>query len=166
MTKLNVEIWASQVVLVLRNPPTNAGDLRAVGSIPGSGRSSEGGHGTPLQFSCLQNPTDRGTWRALVHRVTRVRHIRGDLARTQRKDTIAADFSLRGQKWCLSPAQNQELVRGKDRGRFQQINNQMSEENLQTQWISFPRTGSGVGSWATKELQSFSAPFLQTATET
>ena len=45
----------------------NVGDL---GSIPGSGRSPGGGHGNPLQYSCLENPMDRGAWRATVHRVT------------------------------------------------------------------------------------------------
>ena len=48
--------WASQVELVVKNPPVNAGDIRAAGSIPGSGRSPEGGHGSPLQYSCLENP--------------------------------------------------------------------------------------------------------------
>ena len=46
----------------------NAGDL---GSIPGLGRSSGGGHGNPLQYSCLENPMDRGAWQATVHRVTK-----------------------------------------------------------------------------------------------
>ena len=58
---------ASQVVLVLKNPPANAGDLRDVGSIPGSGWSLGGGQGNPLQYSCLENPTNRGAWRATVH---------------------------------------------------------------------------------------------------
>ena len=49
----------------------NAGD---VGSIPGSGRSPGEGKGSPLQYSCLENPLDRGAWRATVHGVTRVRH--------------------------------------------------------------------------------------------
>jgi len=47
---------------VEKNPPANAGDIRDVGSIPGL-RSGEG-HGKPLQYSCLENPTDRGTWQA------------------------------------------------------------------------------------------------------
>ena len=49
----------------------NAGDT---GSIPGSGRSPGGGHSKPLQYSCLENPIDRGVLRATVHGVTRVRH--------------------------------------------------------------------------------------------
>ena len=60
---------ASQVVLVVKNPPANAGDIRDEGSIPGMGRSPGGGHGNPLQYSCLENPMDRGAWRAIVHRV-------------------------------------------------------------------------------------------------
>ena len=50
---------ASQVALAVKNPPANAGDL---GSIPGLGRSPGEGHGNPLQYSCLENPTDRGAW--------------------------------------------------------------------------------------------------------
>ena len=61
---------ACQVVLVVKNPPDNAGDARGMGSIPGSGRSPGGGRGNPLQYSCLENPTDRGDWWATVHRVT------------------------------------------------------------------------------------------------
>ena len=47
---------ASQVALVVKNPLANAGDPRDAGSVPGSGRSPEGGHENPLQFSCLDNP--------------------------------------------------------------------------------------------------------------
>ena len=62
---------ASWVALVVKNPPANAGDIRDVGSIPGSGRSPGGGHGNPLQYSCLENPLDRGAWWATVHRVAK-----------------------------------------------------------------------------------------------
>ena len=54
---------ASQVTLV-KNPPAIAGDLRDTISIPGLGRSPGGGHGNPLQYSCLENPMDRGAWHA------------------------------------------------------------------------------------------------------
>ena len=54
----------SQVALVVNNPPANAGDGRDVVYIPGSGRSPEGWHGNPHQYSCLENPMDRGGWRA------------------------------------------------------------------------------------------------------
>ena len=62
---------ASQVVLVIKNPPTSAGDIRNLGLIPGLGRSPGGGHDNPLQYSCLENPTDRGPWQAMVHRVAK-----------------------------------------------------------------------------------------------
>ena len=52
--------------LVVKNLPTSAGDIRDVGSITGSGISPGGGHGNPLQYSCLENPTDRGAWQAAV----------------------------------------------------------------------------------------------------
>ena len=62
---------ASQVALVVKNPPANAGDTRDMGSIPGLGRSPGGGHGNPLQHSCLEIPMDRGARRASVHGVTK-----------------------------------------------------------------------------------------------
>ena len=49
----------------------SAGDAGSIGSIPGSGRSSGGGNGNPLQYSCLENPIDRGVWQATVHGVTK-----------------------------------------------------------------------------------------------
>ena len=57
------------MVLVVKTPPANAGDLRDAGSILVSGRSSGGGHDHPLQYSCLENLMDRGAWWATVHRV-------------------------------------------------------------------------------------------------
>ena len=61
------------MVLVVKNLPVNAGDARDAGSITGLGRSLGGGHGNPLQYSCLENPMDRGTWQATVHGVAKVR---------------------------------------------------------------------------------------------
>ena len=55
---------------MVKNVP-NAGDIRDLGSIPESGRSPGGGHGNPLQYSCLENPLDRGVWQATVHEVTK-----------------------------------------------------------------------------------------------
>ena len=52
----------SQVALVVKNPPANAGDVRDAGLVPGLGRSLGGGHGNPLQYSCLENPMDRAAW--------------------------------------------------------------------------------------------------------
>ena len=59
------------MALVIKNLPANAGDIRDTSSIPGSGRSLGGGHGYPLQYSCLENPMDRGTWWATVHGVAK-----------------------------------------------------------------------------------------------
>ena len=59
------------LVLTVKNPPTTAGDIKDVGSIPGSGRSPRRVHGNPLQYSYLRNSMDRGAWQATVHRVTK-----------------------------------------------------------------------------------------------
>ena len=69
--------WAFQVALVIKNLPANAGD-------PGLERSPEGGHGNPLQYSCLENPMDRGAWQAIRSiESQRVRHDWRDLAHTK-----------------------------------------------------------------------------------
>ena len=65
---------ASQVELVLKNLPTNAGDVRDTGLTPGSGRSPGGEHGNPLQYSCLENPMERGAWRLWSIGSQRVEH--------------------------------------------------------------------------------------------
>jgi len=57
------------VALVIKNTPANAGDIRDAGLTPGLGRSLAEGHGNPLQYSCLENPMDRGPWQAIVHGV-------------------------------------------------------------------------------------------------
>ena len=62
-----VKYWS----LVVKNPPANIGDVRDVGSIPGSGRSPGRGHGNPLQYFCLKNPMDRGAWWATVHGIAK-----------------------------------------------------------------------------------------------
>ena len=56
---------------VVKNLPANAGDARNVGLFPGLGRSPGGGNGKPLQYSCLENSMDRGTWWATVHGVAK-----------------------------------------------------------------------------------------------
>ena len=58
------------MALVVKNLPANAGDVRDVASIPRLGRPPGGGHGNPLQSSCLENPVDRGAWRAAVQGLT------------------------------------------------------------------------------------------------
>ena len=64
---------AFQVVFMVKNPSANAGDIRDVGSIPESGRSPGGGHGNPFQYSCLENPKDRGACWVSIHRVAKSR---------------------------------------------------------------------------------------------
>ena len=61
-------VWASQVALVVKSPPANAGDT---GSIPGWGRPPGGGYGNPLHYSCLENPMDRGAWQITVQGVAK-----------------------------------------------------------------------------------------------
>ena len=59
------------MALVVKNLLANARDIRDPGLIPGFGRSPGGGHGNPLQYSCLENPTDRGAWQATVHGIAK-----------------------------------------------------------------------------------------------
>ena len=61
--------WGFPGGSVVKNPPSNAGEAGNVGLIPGLGRSPGGGHGNPLQYSCLENPMDREAWWATVHGV-------------------------------------------------------------------------------------------------
>ena len=56
---------------MVKNKPASAGDIRDIGSIPGCGKLPGGGHGNALQYSCLENPMDRGAWRATVQGVTK-----------------------------------------------------------------------------------------------
>ena len=67
-----VQGWIRRVpvaLLVVKNLPANAGDIKDVGSIPGWEDPLEGRHGSPLQYSCLENCMDRGAWWATVHRL-------------------------------------------------------------------------------------------------
>ena len=65
----NIVYLSRTTGLVVKNHSANAGDVRDTGSTPGLGRFSEEGNGNPLQHSCLENPMDRGVWRAKVHRI-------------------------------------------------------------------------------------------------
>ena len=65
---MGAHLQVSQVVLVVKKPPANAGDVRDVGSISVLGRYTGGRHSNPLQYSCLENPMDSGAWRVTVHR--------------------------------------------------------------------------------------------------
>ena len=71
---------------MVKNLPANAGDVRDMGSIPGLGRSPGGGHGNPLQYSCLENPMDREAWWVIVHIVKKSWTGRSDLACTHARD--------------------------------------------------------------------------------
>ena len=62
------------MVQVVKNLPANAGDIRDMGLIPGLGRSLGEGHGNPLQYSCLENPMDKGVWQSKSIGSQRVRH--------------------------------------------------------------------------------------------
>ena len=65
--------WASQVVLVVKSLPANAGDIRDAGFTPGLGRPPGEGNGNPLQYSCLENSMGRGAWWAAVPGVAKTR---------------------------------------------------------------------------------------------
>ena len=64
-------LWASQMMLMVKNPSADTGDIRDAGLIFGSGRSTGGGNGNPRKYSCLENPLNREAWWAIVHRVTK-----------------------------------------------------------------------------------------------
>ena len=74
---------ASQVARVVKNLPANAGDLA---SILGWGRSPAGGHGNPLRYSCLENPMDRGAWRATAHGIPKVSDVTERLSIQDKSD--------------------------------------------------------------------------------
>ena len=78
---------ASQGALLVKNLPVNATDIRDGNSVPWLERSPGGGHGNPLQYSCLENPMDRGAWWAAVHRVTE-------------SDTTEATYHARTRRPC------------------------------------------------------------------
>ena len=87
MENIYHNIWYlvnSQMALVVKNPPANAGDIRDAGLIHGSGRSAVGGHGNPLQYSCMESPMDRGASRVTVHRVAKSQTRLSDLPRTRK----------------------------------------------------------------------------------
>ena len=87
---------ASQAMLEVKNPPANTGNIRDAGTISVSGRSPGGGHGNPLQYSCLENPMVRGAWQATGHRVaksrTRLKQLSFRHAQTQRLKNIELVF--------------------------------------------------------------------------
>ena len=82
------------MVLVVKNPPANAGDTRDMDLIPGSERSPGGGHGNLLPCSCLENAMDRGTWQATVHGAAKswTRLKRPSMHTHRRKRSVAKDI--------------------------------------------------------------------------
>ena len=92
--------WASQVVLVVKNLPANAEDIRDVCSTPGSGRSPGGGHGNPLHFSCLENPMDRGACWATVHGVTQSQIRLKQLSMHTHINVFVSPSSSLGKDYC------------------------------------------------------------------
>ena len=93
---------ASQEALVVKNLPANVGDARDAGLIPGSGGSPGGGHGNPLQFSCLENPKDRGAWRATAHQI---------MSQTQLKwlSIHACMHAVSGVPFCYKPTKIEDM---------------------------------------------------------
>ena len=128
---------ASQVVLVVKNLPANAGDIRDLGSIPGLGRSPGGRNGSPLQYFCLENPMDRGAWRAAVHRVAQCGTWLKRLARTpvyrrkwktkksnDSKNSFPSINSLFRYSFCLIPCTEEPGV----------LHSMASRSQTHTQW--------------------------------
>jgi len=90
---------ASQVVLVVKNPPANAGDIRHEGSIPETGRPLwGGGNGIPLQYSCQENPMDRGAWWAIIHGVAEL-NTTEHLSKKKKKKTVQIKFLYLTSLW-------------------------------------------------------------------
>ena len=96
---------------MVKNPLVNAGDVRDGGSILGLGRSPGGGHGNPLQHSCLENPMDRGAWRAIVEEV-----YKKDLHDTDNHDGVIThlepDILECKVKWALGSITANKASRG------------------------------------------------------
>ena len=83
---------------MVKSLPANAGDVRDTGSIPGSGRSPGGGHGNPLQYSCLKNPMNWGAWQAAVHKVAQSQT---RLKWFHTRALYREDIYLKGIKWWI-----------------------------------------------------------------
>ena len=95
-----VKVWykgASQVTLVVKNWPANAGDIRDMGLIPGSGRSPGGGYGSSLHYSCLENPMDRKAWWAIALWVCK------ELCTTETTEHSTSDIRISSEPSTTSP---------------------------------------------------------------
>ena len=106
------------VALVVKSPPAKAGDIRHKGSIPGWERSPGGGHSTPLQYSCLENPMDRGAWRATVHGVTKSRNQLSARNNQQRPSLPCLHPSIPSTSFCPKGLLFVRKWQGKPQGRF------------------------------------------------
>ena len=143
----------------VKNPPANAGDTRDMGSIPGVERPPGGGHGNPLQYSCLENASkDRGAW-ATVHRVTKSRHdwatntkLHGSGLEVchQVEDKVSWGYSW-GYNWRPSGAWRSHLQGGKSRlavGRKPQLLTKWkAPQSCLTEWSQWKQDGSCRFSW-------------------
>ena len=94
LIRICIIVHSIVVVLVVKSPPANAGDVTDVGWIPGSRRTPGGEHGNPLQCSCLENPLDRGAWWAAVRGSQRVGHSWRDLACRQSTFSCHVFYSI------------------------------------------------------------------------
>ena len=114
------------MALVVKNPPVNAGDVRDVGSIPGSGRSPGGGHGNTLQYSCLEKPKDRRTWWTTVYGVvksqTRLKQlsahtpmnvkVKRSEGRQSCPQNVTCQWSYRSLGWTVAKIKKKRLKEG------------------------------------------------------
>ena len=93
----------SQVLLVIKNPPDNEGDIRDAGSIPQSERSPGGGHGNPFQYSLLENYMERGVWWPTIHGVaksqTRLKHL--SMHTHTRYSLGKWEFATKSRMWVI-----------------------------------------------------------------
>jgi len=107
--RLSLSLWIVQVVQVVKNPPTITGDVRDVGSVSGLGRSPEGGHGNPLQYSCLEE--ESGGWQSTTQQ--RVGHNWRDWARTHTVYRILEEYMYKIYKYIYQecPLKNTFLAR-------------------------------------------------------
>ena len=101
---------ASQVALVVKNQPVNAGDTRDVGSIPGSGRSPGIGNSNPLQYCCVENPMDRGAWWATVHRIAKSQTWLKRLSMWSRQGKVGRNAKFLDKGHRHREGQTQELM--------------------------------------------------------
>ena len=126
---------ASHMVLVVKNLPVNAGVIRDVGLISRRGRSPGGGHGNPFQYSCLENPMDRGAWRATVHRVAKSwtwlkKH--HDLAHTHACRVSQKPRKISKRSWSLGRKATEWLHRWRQNVTTESGNMEVTDESFRS----------------------------------